>query len=138
MASPAPHWFTIYTLTPDTYTATLTVTNDCGTIEIPLEVEIEGCPELVCCPNTSSMLLVNTLISESGFSEFENSQNGAHNPGNSGNPDSDLKNRVKPGRIVHARRSLRASINNAGCCGKAQQTKWRCAWRRAHLCLTRQ
>ncbi|MDZ4680522.1 MAG: hypothetical protein SH848_09955 [Saprospiraceae bacterium] len=53
-----------YTLTPDTYTATLTVTNDCGTIEIPLEVEIEGCPELVCCPNTSSMLLVNTLISD--------------------------------------------------------------------------
>ncbi|NUO02791.1 MAG: PKD domain-containing protein, partial [Saprospiraceae bacterium] len=33
-----------YTLTPDTYTATLTVTNDCGTIEIPLEVSIEGCP----------------------------------------------------------------------------------------------
>ncbi len=51
-----------YSLSQTTYTATLIVTNACGSPESTIEVEIENCPEASeCCPIPGSIFLANNI-----------------------------------------------------------------------------
>ncbi len=50
-----------YSTSVDTFTATLSVTNPCGTTQSTVVVEVEGCSEALCCPISGSIFLSNNI-----------------------------------------------------------------------------